>query len=109
MKIADIPFGIIDWNSVDVTKQTGIEGFGYRRTVQVGEICMQKVEYTPGYIADHWCLKGHILFVVEGTLLMQFQDGREFELAAGTSYYLADNTSPHRSVTNTGVKLIIVD
>ncbi len=67
------------------------------------------VEYSPGYRADHWCSKGHILLVLEGELTTRLQDGREFTLRPGMSYQVADGAEPHRSSTATGAKLFIVD
>lgn len=109
MKITNVPFGIVDWDSIEAIEQKGITGIGYRKTVQVNDITMSKVEYTPGYVADHWCAKGHILFVVEGTLIMEMEDGEKFELTAGMSYHVADDITSHRSCTETGVKIIVVD
>jgi len=67
------------------------------------------VEYSPGYLADHWCSKGHILFCLEGELHTALADGREFTLTPGMSYQVADQAEAHRSSTSTGVKLFIVD
>lgn len=67
------------------------------------------VEYSPGYVADHWCRKGHILFCLEGRLETELQDGRVFILEPGTSYQVADGAEPHRSRTGTGARLFIVD
>ena len=67
------------------------------------------VEYSPGYLADHWCSKGHILLVLDGELDTELEDGRCFRLKAGQSYQVADGAEPHRSRTATGAKLFIVD
>jgi len=67
------------------------------------------VEYTPGYLADHWCVKGHILLCLEGDLHTELQDGRKFVLKPGMSYQVADNAEPHRSFAPNGAKLFIVD
>jgi quercetin dioxygenase-like cupin family protein len=67
------------------------------------------VEYSPGYLADHWCLKGHILLVLEGELETELEDGRKFVLKPGMSYQVADGAEPHRSSTRTGATLFIVD
>jgi hypothetical protein len=67
------------------------------------------VEYTSGYLADHWCSKGHVLFCVEGQLDTELQDGRTFTLTPGMSYQVADGAEAHRSSTATGAKLFIVD
>ncbi len=67
------------------------------------------VEYSAGYIADHWCSKGHILFCLEGELHTELQDGRVFTLKAGMSYQVADMVDPHRSYSDIGARLFIVD
>jgi quercetin dioxygenase-like cupin family protein len=67
------------------------------------------VEYTPGYAADHWCSRGHVLLVLEGELRTELKDGRSFKLAAGMSYQVANDAEPHRSRTEVGAKLFIVD
>ena len=67
------------------------------------------VDYSPGYLADHWCSKGHILLCLEGELHTELEDGRTFLLRPGMSYQVADGAEPHRSCTATGAKLFIVD
>lgn len=109
MKMASIPFGTTDWASVERTEHKGETGVAYWRTQRFGDVRVRMVEYTPGYFADHWCIKGHILLCLEGELLTELQDGRKFLLKAGTSYQVADNAEPHRSSTTTGAKLFIVD
>lgn len=70
---------------------------------------MRLVDYSPGYVADHWCSKGHILFCVAGDLRTELADGRVFELGPGMSYQVADDAEPHRSSTVHGARLFIVD
>ncbi|GLQ98181.1 hypothetical protein GCM10007863_26010 [Dyella mobilis] len=67
------------------------------------------IEYTPGYLADHWCTKGHILLCVEGELHTELEDGRTFTLRPGMSYQVGDGAEPHRSYTKMGAKLFVVD
>ena len=67
------------------------------------------VEYTPGYLADHWCTKGHILLCLSGELHTELKDGRTNVLKPGQSYHVADNAEPHRSKTTIGATLFIVD
>ncbi len=109
MKIQNIAFTNVDWSSVPVTEHPGETGMAYWRTKQFGEIRVRMVEYSPGYLADHWCEKGHILLVLEGTLVTELKDGRKVTLEPGSSYQVADGASSHRSVTQTGAKLFIVD
>jgi quercetin dioxygenase-like cupin family protein len=109
MKIEDIPFDTTDWNKIEPTEHPGVIGKALWRTGQFGEIRVRMVEYTPGYHADHWCNKGHILLVLEGELETELADGRKLTLKPGFSYQVADNAEPHRSSTAIGAKLFIVD
>jgi hypothetical protein len=109
MNIADIPFGTTDWSKVEKTEHPGETGTAYWRTRQFGTIRARMVEYTPGYLADHWCSKGHILLVLEGELDTELADGRRFRMTPGVSYQVADGAEPHRSRTETGATLFIVD
>jgi hypothetical protein len=107
--MSDIPFGITDWQKIQPTEHAGEQGKALWRTQQFGTIRVRLVEYTPGYIADHWCTKGHILFCIEGELHTRLEDGRTFTLTPGMSYQVADNAEPHQSHTAVGAKLFIVD
>jgi len=109
MQMSDIPFGTTDWATVERSEHKGETGVAYWRTRNFGNIRVRLVEYSPGYLADHWCVKGHILFCIEGELHTELTDGRRFVLTAGMSYQVADNAEPHRSSTVLGAKLFIVD
>jgi hypothetical protein len=109
MKMSSIPFGTTDWSLVERTEHKGETGSAYWRTQTFGDIRVRIVEYTPGYLADHWCVKGHVLLCMEGELHTELKDGRKFTLKPGMSYQVADNAEPHRSHTNVGAKLFIVD
>lgn len=109
MDMRDIPFGTTDWSSVLPTTHPGEQGFATWRTRNFGGIRVRMVEYSPGYKADHWCSKGHILLVLDGELETELADGRVFRLAAGQSYQVADGAEPHRSATPRGARLFIVD
>ena len=68
------------------------------------------VDYSPGYVADHWCDRGHVLLVLEGELETELKDGRTFRLTPGVSYQVSDfGDAAHRSSTRTGCRLFIVD
>lgn len=109
MEMREIPFGTTDWSSVERTEHRGEAGIAYWRTRHFGGIRVRMVEYSPGYRADHWCTKGHILLCVEGELRTELADGRSFVLEPGMSYQVADGAEPHRSSTAVGAKLFIVD
>ena len=109
MRIADIPFGTTDWSAIAPTENTDKNDKTFWRTAQFGDIRVRMVEYSPGYLADHWCSKGHILLCLDGELHTELDDGRHFVLRPGMSYQVADGAEAHRSFAPAGARLFIVD
>ena len=110
MKIPTLPFTVTDWSQVPATTHPGITGEARWRTLDIGDLRVRMVEYSPGYFADHWCDRGHVLYVLEGEMETELRDGRSFTLTAGMSYQVSDlGDAAHRSSTKNGVKLFIVD
>lgn len=113
MKISDISFNTVDWAQIAPTRHAGDSGEALWRTREYenggNPIRVRLVEYSPGYVADHWCSKGHVLFCLEGELETTLKDGRVFMLKPGMSYQVADGAEAHRSATKTGARLFIVD
>lgn len=109
MQFGVLPFTTTDWSAVPATGRPGATGRATWRTVEAGDLRIRMVEYSPGYQADHWCSRGHVLLVLEGSLTTELQDGRAFRLTAGMSYQVANDAEPHRSRTDTGARLFIVD
>lgn len=109
MKIQDVPFMTTDWSMIQPTEHKGETGMAYWRTLEIGNIRVRMIEYTPGYVADHWCSRGHVLLVLEGELTTELQDGRKFKMSPGVSYQVANDAEPHRSSTLAGAKLFVVD
>jgi len=109
MEILDIPFGTTNWGIIECTEHNGKTGIAYWKNQHFGVIRVRIVEYTPNYLADHWCPKGYILMCSEEKLNTELKDGRILTLIPGNSYQVADNAEPHRSSTKTGAKLFIVD
>ncbi|KYN63082.1 hypothetical protein IU46_018255 [Pantoea agglomerans] len=109
MKIENLPFGLTQWDQIEETINPGDQGQATWRTVKFNDIRVRMVDYSPGYVADHWCTKGHILLCMAGELHTELADGRRFVLTPGVSYQVADDAEPHRSFTSTGAQLFIVD
>jgi hypothetical protein len=109
MKIADLPFGTVDWSAGEVTTHDGTTGRALWRTRQFGDVRVRMLEYTAGYRADHWCRKGHFLLCLEGELHTELADGRVAVLTPGMSYHVADDAEPHRSYSPGGARLFVVD
>jgi hypothetical protein len=104
-----IPFQTIDWSTVSKEEHPGETGTSFWQTVYVGGLRIRIVEYSRGYKADHWCLKGHIVHCLEGEFISTLESGEEYHLSKGMTYAVSDNASSHRSSSETGVKLLIID
>jgi len=98
VEIRSAPFQTIDWAQI-VTW----------RTVNAGNVRVRLVEYSLGYVADHWCERGHVVHVLEGELVTELRDGRTVTLGAGETYVVADGDGAHRSRAPAGARLFIVD
>ncbi len=110
MKIPPLPYTPTDWSKVPATEHKGDSGVALWRTLEFGDVRVRVVEYSPGYVADHWCDRGHVIYLLEGELTTELKDGRKFQMKPGMGYQVSDSgDSPHRSVTETGAKLFIVD
>jgi len=100
---------VTDWANVEPTRHPGDTGFALWRTRNFADIRVRVVEYSPGYRADHWCSKGHVLYCLAGSLHVELQDGKQFNLRPNQSYHVGDGHPPHRSHTDEGATLFIVD
>ncbi|HYX23494.1 MAG TPA: DHCW motif cupin fold protein [Thermoanaerobaculia bacterium] len=109
MRMTGISFATTDWSLIEPTEHPGETGTAFWRTRTFGDIRVRMVDYTPGYLADHWCVKGHILLCLEGELHVELRGGDTHVLTPGLSYQVADDAEPHRSHTQTGARLFIVD
>ena len=105
----NIPFQTIDWTLIPKTEHRGENGTAFWQTIQFAGLRVRIVEYSKGYIADHWCQKGHIVHCLEGELLSELENGKEFILTKGFTYIVSDDLSSHRSISKNGVKLMIID
>ena len=109
MRIERVPFAATDWEQVPASEIEGERGTARQRTVEAGNLRLRMVEFSPGYRADHWCPRGHVVLVLEGALTTELKDGRRFESPAGTSFQVADGDGFHLVSTAAGAKVFIVD
>ena len=107
--MSTIPFQTIDWNSVEKIEYKGEAGIAIWQTIQFKGLRVRIVEYSEGYLADHWCKKGHIVHCLEGAFVSELSTGEKIKLAKGETYIVSDELSSHRSVSKNGVKLLIID
>lgn len=104
-----IPLTTIDRDAICKTEHIGETGISFWQTVQFGGLRLRIVEYSKGYLADHWCQKGHIVHCLQGEFITEQENGENFTLSEGMTYIVSDDLSSHRSVAANGVKLLIVD
>ena len=109
MDFENIPFQVINWDDVAKTNHPGATGTAFWQTIQFSGLRVRVVEYSKGYLADHWCQKGHIVYCLEGEFTTGLENGEQFQLRKGMSYIVSDDLSSHRSITQAGVKLLIID
>ena len=105
----NIPFQVIQWDKISKEEHRGENGTSFWQTVEMPGLRLRIVEYSPGYLADHWCKKGHIVYCLEGSFVSEMQNGESFSLSKGMSYIVSDEISSHRSLSKEGVKLLIID
>ena len=106
---SEIQFQVIDWNKMPKTLHNGETGVAHWQTAQYGGLRIRIVEYSKGYLADHWCRKGHIVHCLEGEFVSELESGEKYTLTAGMTYVVSDDLSSHRSFSENGVKLLIID
>ncbi len=104
-----IPFQITEWSNVQKTVVNGTTGTATMRVQELGNVRIRMVEYSANYLADHWCQLGHLVFVLEGELINELENGETTVLKAGSSYAVSDGLSSHRSRTVGVVKMLVVD
>src|SRR5687768_8791497 len=97
LKIASFPFSTVDWSGVPKEEHSGETGTAWWQVQNVNDIRVRLVVYSPGYKADHWCKKGHIIYCVEGEMVSELEDGRFLTLRKGMCYFVGDGNEAHRS------------
>lgn len=110
MKIPHTALTVINWDDVPPVAYPGETASADWRTHEVPGLRIRRVDYAPGYMADHWCNRGHVIYVLEGDLIVELRDGREFPLRPGMSWHVSDHgDAAHRTRTAGGAKVFIVD
>ncbi len=107
--MSEIPFQTIDWTTVEKVEYKGETGTAFWQTIQLNGLRIRLIEYSNGYLADHWCQKGHIVHCLEGSFVSELKTGENFILTKGMTYVVSDDLSSHRSVAENKVKLLIID
>jgi hypothetical protein len=109
MNIPQHPFETLDWCAIDKVNHSGEKGYAIWQTIMMGTIRIRMVEYSAGYVANHWCNKGHIIYCIKGKMTTELQDGRKMKMKKGMTYHVGDESMAHRSSSKKGCLLFIVD
>lgn len=109
MEIKPFPFQTLNWAGITAEEHKGITGTAFWKVFWMGDTRIRMVEYSANYFADHWCQKGHIIYCIAGEMITELEDGREFTLSQGMSYHVGDNSNAHRSRSENGCTLFVVD
>ena len=109
MQLRGFPFTVVDWAEVPREPRSAEAGEAVWRQRDFAGVRVRRVDYSPGYVSDHWCAKGHVLYVLEGELITELDDGRTVTLRSGQSYQVSDDAERHRSRSPLGAALLIVD
>ena len=109
MKIPAHPFETINWRTIEKVVYPGEKGFAVWQTIMMNDIRIRMVEYSAGYLADHWCNKGHVIYCIKGKMTTELQDGRKMKMKKGMTYQVGDDSEAHRSSSKKGCRLFIVD
>lgn len=96
MAFTRVPFGSIPWEQGEhrLEKKKTLRGRG------VGLL-----EFAPGFVDPHWCERSHVMYVVQGTLELEFDEGF-VTLSAGQCGVL-DRGTRHRA-KNAGDEPVVV-
>jgi mannose-6-phosphate isomerase class I len=105
----NIPFQVIDWTKIEASEHKGLKGSAVWNTLQLPGLRIRIVTYSDGYLADHWCQKGHIVHCIEGEVVTEHENGERYSLKKGMTYIVSDNLSSHRSIAERKVNLLIID
>ncbi len=110
MKLENFPIGVVKWSRTPAVIQAGETGTATTRTCELGNITLRIVVFSSGFKSDHWCNKGHIVYVISGSFVIEHEDEIRTELSAGESWHAPDDArSPHRVLCEVGATVLIFD
>ena len=109
MKLEKLLPTLVDWQDIPSDQVKGKAGFTISKLQMMGDTKIRLVEYSANYIADHWCDKGHVLFVLEGELEIHYQNETSHLVKKGMTYLVGDDSMAHMAVSKEGAKVLIID
>lgn len=110
MKLPPMTFTPLDWASLRSQEIPGEQGTAQERSFEQAGLRVRLVDYGPSYVADHWCDRGHVLYVLSGEMTVVLKDGRNTRLTPGMGFCVSDfGDSAHAVRSETGCRAFIVD
>ncbi|HMO13474.1 MAG TPA: hypothetical protein PKD64_02340 [Pirellulaceae bacterium] len=85
---SSIKFDNIEWRQLNE--------FAEEKRVTLGETSMRLLRLAPGFEEVDWCTRGHVGYVIEGVLLIQFDQHTE-TYTSGDGLHI-DYGVPHRAL-----------
>ena len=73
MVLQSFPFQLMDWSSIAKEEHAGITGIAYWQVFLINDIRIRMVEYSAGYLADHWCNKDILFIALQATWKLNYR------------------------------------
>ena len=109
MKIENLPFMTFDWARIAAEEAPGEAGTSFIKSFDAGDFRCRLVTYEAGYVADHWCSKGHVFLILKGEAALEFESGHAVSLTHNQGFCVDDVSEPHRIRTRGGATAFILD
>ncbi|MBB4807730.1 quercetin dioxygenase-like cupin family protein [Chryseobacterium defluvii] len=109
MEIQALKDTAINWEIIPEQKANGVTGSVISRTIEFQNFKIRQLYFSEDYEADHWCEKGHIIHVVSGELIIEYNEGPSIAISKGNSLVLGDHISSHKARTKTETQVLIID
>jgi hypothetical protein len=104
-----LPLEATDWGSVEEERQPGATGHAISKTRSYADVRVRFIEYTPGYLADHWCSKAHVIYCIAGEISIELDNGHRLNVRKGMSLATEQDGTRHRLSSDIGAVIFVVD
>ncbi len=85
------------WEHVQFDQMAWAQGNHPLEQKKVSLGCMSMVQFEPGFADPNWCERAHAIYLVEGTLHLEFED-ETIAISRGQSVWIDQGTRHRASV-----------